>query len=123
MERPVEAPRSEPLRPNSEFELRQEAETSRRLLEEQLQHQRQLQDHAVRTFTDFRKQDTYSAFDGQPDAEAKNALKDFLQSDTTARRINLAPWRFTTRPTLSELDDMLRISDEPLRNAMGQIDQ
>jgi hypothetical protein len=114
MGRPGEAPRFETVRPKSEFELRQEAETSRRLLEEQVQHQRQLQDHAVRIFTDFRKQDTYSAFDGQPDAGAKNKLKEFLQSDATARRINLASWRFTTRPTLPELDGMLKLAQTTL---------
>jgi hypothetical protein len=113
MGRPVEVPRFEPLRPKSEFELRQGAETSRRLFEEQVQHQSQLQDHAVHTFTDFGKQDTYSAFDGQPD-EAKNALKDFLQSDATARRINLASWRFTTRPTRSELVGMLKLAQTTL---------
>jgi hypothetical protein len=114
MGRPVEVPRVEPPRPKSEFELRQQAETSRRLLEEQAQHQRQLQEHAVRTFTDFGKQDTYSAFDGQPDAEAKIALKDFLQSDPIARRIDLASWRFTKRPTLSEVDGMLKLAQKTL---------
>jgi hypothetical protein len=86
----------------------------RRLFEEQVQHQRQVQDHAVRSFTEFGKQDTYSAFDGQPDAQAKNALRDFLKSDATARRINLASWKFTTRPTLSELDGMLKLAQTAL---------
>jgi hypothetical protein len=114
MGRPVEVPRFEPVRPKSEFELRQQAETSRRLLEEQVQQQRQVQDHAVQTFVDFGKQTTYSAFDGQPDVQAKSALKDFFQSDATARRINVASWRFTTRPTLSELDGMLKLAQAPL---------
>ncbi len=114
MGRAVEVPRFEPVRPKSEFELRQEAETSRRLFEEQVQHQRQLQDHALRTFTEFGKQDTYSALDGQPDAEAKTALRHFLQSDATARSINLASWKFTTRPTLSELDGLLKLAQTDL---------
>ena len=114
MGHPVEAPRFETSRPKSGFELRQEAETSRRLLEERVQHQRQIQEHAVRTFIDFQKQDTYSAFDRQPDAEAKNALKEFLQSDATARRVGLASWRFTTRPTLSQLDGMLKLAQKSL---------
>jgi hypothetical protein len=103
--RAFEVPSSEPVRPKSEFRLPQQAETPRRPLDEQGQHQRPLPGSAVRLFEEFGKQGTYSAFDGQPDA-----LRDFLQSDPTAQRINLASWRFTTRPTLSEFDGMLKLA-------------
>jgi hypothetical protein len=109
MGRAFEVPSSEPVRRKSEFRLPQQAETPRRPLDEQGQHQRPLPGGAVRLFAEFGKQGTYSAFDGQPDA-----LRDFLQSDPTAQRINLASWRFTTRPTRSEFDGMLKLAREPL---------
>jgi hypothetical protein len=104
--RPIEAPRVEPVRPKSEFQLRQQEEAARRLHEEQVRVEN---DQAIRSFPDFNEQDSYSIFDAMPDSETRAALKKNLESDPTARQIGMNSWRFTSAPKLNEIDRMLTL--------------
>jgi hypothetical protein len=112
--RPIEAPRVEPVRPKSEFELRQEAEAARRLHEEQVRVESELREQAIRSFPDFNKQGSYSIFDAVPDGETRAALTNYLESDSTARQIGMNSWRFTSAPKLNEIDRMLTLARSPL---------
>jgi hypothetical protein len=83
-------------------------------IDKQYQQRQLIREYTALIAAETKRQNTYSALDGQPDIEAKNALKNYLESDLTAKRISLTSWRFTTPPSLAELDRVLRLAQAKL---------